>query len=250
MTDAPTVDPPGTDAPDAPDDHGRRRRRILGALGAGIVAGLVAVGVLALAGLLPSSSSGDDGDVIDDFLAAYRRSKETTYVVEAEFTRTMEDGRQLASAAVVAQRPPDELRRQLGAISGRLQNQWLNCSTVPGSGFRCAPGGPVEPWNEAVDAEVDALRGYLLDEPALYSVSDAGDGCFELERLYQRVEAPYGLGARLCFDEASGAMDLLEVRREGGATDRFAAVEVRTDVTDADFVVEQDEAYDPRPIGG
>ncbi len=220
------------------------------ALVVGAVVVVAMIAGLAAALLWPSSSSDDDADAIEDFLAAYRRSKETTYVVEAEFTRTMADGRQLASAAVVAQRPPDELRRQLGSITGRLQNQWLNCSTVPGSGFRCAPGGPVEPWDEAVAGEVEALRGYLVDEPALYSVRDAGDGCFELARLYQRPEAPYGLGARLCFDEASGAMDLLEVRREGGATDRFQAVEVRTDVTDADFVVEQDEAYDPRPTDG
>jgi hypothetical protein len=212
-------------------------------VGLGLVAALVGTGVLS------SSSSSTSDDAVDQFLAAYRRSKETTYVVEAQFTRTMDDGRQLASAAAVAQRPPDELRRQLGSITGRLRDQRVNCSTLPSGAFRCAPGGPVDPWNEVVDREVDALAGYLRNEPALYALTRADEGCFELDALYYRSDAPYGSGARMCFDAATGAMRLLEVRREGGAVDRFEAVQIRTAVTDADFVVEQDDTFAVAPGG-
>ena len=56
-------------------------------------------------------------------------------------------------------------------------------------------------------------------------------------------EPPYGSWARMCFDPETGVMRFLEQHLEG-AVDTFSAVRIRSTVTDQDFSLNQDRAYD------
>lgn len=210
---------------------------------AGVVVGCVLAGLLVSTGLLSRPPSA--APAAADFIEAYRRSREGTYVVDAEFTRTMADGREMSSAAIVAQRPPDRVRRQLGSASGRLGDRWLNCSTAPNGQFQCALGGEVAPYEQETADDVDAMRTYVEGASPAYSVTPAGRGCFELRRLATLPDPAYGDYTRMCFDAATGAIAYLEIRRDGGSTDRLRAFSVRPQVTDVDLAVDADDRFDP-----
>ncbi len=189
-----------------------------------------------------------DDDAEADLVAAYERSRQGTHVVEAQFTRTMGDGRQLQSAALIAQRPPDEVRWELGSVSGEVGGRRVNC-TPDGTGgaMRCAPTGELSTSREErVAEEVVNLRSYFEGETPVYQVRRAGPGCFVLEQVYLALpDAPYGRETTMCFDAATGAMTELELRREGGSVDRIHAIAVRSEVTAADFSLDDWQVFQP-----
>ncbi|WP_208029335.1 hypothetical protein [Rhabdothermincola sediminis] len=224
-----------------------RRHAVVAAL-AGTVAGMLAAAALVASGSLERAP--DQAQPIEELLTAYRRSREGTYVVEATFTRTMPDGRQLGSAALVVQRPPDSLRRQLGSVTGTLQGRSLNCTSATDGRLRCAPTGEVRPWQEQVDRDVEVLKSYFDPAYPLYRVRRDGEGCFVLDQDRPYPDPTYGARSRMCFDPTTGAMTLLELTRETGAVDRFEAATVRGDVSEADLRVEADQAYDARDEAG
>jgi len=218
-----------------------RRTLLLAGLAGGVV-GIGLAAVLVVAGVLERSPGSVDASPA--FLGAYERSRRATFAMDAAFSRTMPDGRRLESAAFVAQRPPDSIRRQLGGVRGVVGGRRLNCSTAAG-GDHCGPGGPAPPFEEAIVRELAILRSYFAGEAPLYAVRAAGDGCFELDQRRAVIEPPYGERAVMCFDPSTGAMRALEVRHPGGVTDRLEAVTIRTEVSDADFTTTRDGAYDP-----
>lgn len=233
--------PTSTPSP-SPSPTPSSRARVLATV-AGIVVGVVAAVGLVAGGVLPRD--GEPVDAVEPFLEAYRASREATYAMEGEFTRTLADGRTLSSAAFVAQRPPDVVRRQLGALDGAFRGRTLNCSTGPDGRFACAAGAPAPDYQAEVDRDVEILAGYFRGAVPLYEVTDAGDGCFDLRQVGSYPDPPYGVRTRMCFDRASGAMRLLELRREGGSVDRVEATTIRTAVVDADFSTTEDDEYAP-----
>jgi hypothetical protein len=138
----------------------RANRLPLVGAAAGVVVGVGLAVALVVGGHL--SIPGPQRDLAAELTDAFRRSRESTYRMEADFTRTMPDGRSLSSAALVVQRPPDHLRRQLGGVSGAVSGRAVNCSTGPDGSFSCAPGAPASVYQDTVDAEVAYLRSYFV----------------------------------------------------------------------------------------
>ncbi len=196
-------------------------------------------------------AGGSDRSIEDDFFAAYEQSRSGTYVVDAEFSRTMADGRELRSASRHALRPPDELRWELGSASGRLGDRQLNCTPTGDEGsMQCAPSAEVEPWSDEVATELANLRSYFEGNRPVYRVERAGPGCFVLVQvLLELPDAPFGRETTMCFDPDTGARIELELRREGGSVDRVHAIEVRSEVGDADFSLAESDGFQPRSDG-
>lgn len=205
-------------------------------LGAALAVGLVASGVL-------EHRSSGASDAAARFLADFERSRQVTYALEGEFTRTSADGAQIRSALFVAQRAPDRVRRQMGSVSGRLGNEWVNCATDPNGAFSCAPGGVVAPYDEEVASDVAAMATYVEGDRPAYTVRGTTAGCYELELERVLADPLYGVFSRQCFDQATGALRELEVRRSDGSSDLLTSGVLRAEVTDADFLVEADDRF-------
>lgn len=205
-------------------------------------------GLAALAVAFADESGSPPPSAADELVAAYARSRAGTFVVEAEFRRTMADGRQLESAALVVQRPPDELRAQLGSASGRVGNRSLNCTALPDDELSCAPSGEVAPWDEMVGAEVANLQSYFVGDVPLYRAERLDPGCFGITQVAAIPDAPYGRRTTFCFDPATGALRRLELRREGGSVDLLRAVAIRPEVTDADLSLDDPARFGPQPV--
>jgi hypothetical protein len=226
-------------AGDAPGPATRVPLWVIGLVG-GLFVGAGVVAVLAMTGFF--SSDGPEANAQDELVAAYERSRMATYALDGEFTRTLADGRRLESGAMVVQRPPDELRRQLGGTSGRINGRRVNCSTDLNGQFSCAPGAEVGPWEEMVAKEVENLRTYFDPAQPVYAASRRSDGCFELQLVAAIADPPYGVRAVMCFDPASGAMRSIEIEHENGAIDRLEAAAIRG-VTAQDFALEGNDAF-------
>lgn len=225
-----------------------RRRpptRLLAGL-AGVATGLGISVALVASGVLERVPGG--ADAAPAFLEAYERSRWATFAMDARFSRTMPDGRRLESAAFVAQRPPDTIRRQLGGLHGVVGGRRLNCSTPAGGPYTCGPAGPAPPFEETVARDLAIFRSYFAPDAPVYEVRRVEDGCFELTLVGAVVDPPYGERTRMCFDAATGAMRTLELRRTGGAVDRLEALSIRSSVTDADFTTAEDAGYAPTVV--
>lgn len=192
----------------------------------------------------PTTVDVNGGPSEQSFLDAYRRSLEASYAMEGEFTRTMSDGRTLQSGLLVAQRPPDRIRRQLGGVSGEIDGFTLNCSTTPEGELSCAQGVPAPSYREDVEQRVATLASYFdPNSPPLYQVWRNGPGCFRLDLLRAVPDPVYGDFTIMCFDDAIGAMTRFELHRGDGSIDLVEAVTVRP-VSDLDFVVSRDPSFD------
>jgi hypothetical protein len=208
-----------------------------------LAAALVVAVVVAV---VPGPAGDDPGagpDAAGAFLADYQRSRLATFVVEQRFTRTLADGRSLDEATRIVQRPPDDrLVLGLGSVSGRRDGRVVACTTDPGAdpataAPRCTTGPPAEPYDAEVAAEVDALRAYLAGDRPLYEVTATDAGCYELALARPDFPSPpYGTAATFCFDPATGAPRLVEIRRDGSA-DRTEATAIRTVVRPSDLVL-------------
>lgn len=174
------------------------------------------------------------------FVSAWERSRLATFVASGTFERrSTVTGARVASADVVAQRPPRRLHRQLGGVAGRDDDRLIVCPATPGGDGRAAacrlgaPGGPT--YRESVAAEVDALGSLVGGPDALYTVRVTASGCFALEQ--QRVEprAPFGVRSRFCFDSATGAPSGSRVEYDGGIVEVVAVTDIRSEATEADL---------------
>ena len=214
--------------------------RTSGTVGSGPVLGpvLAAVAIaVALVLVLPDDDDPVGPATVDPagFVAAYERSRTAELVVEAAFTRTFNDGRELAYETLLVQRPPDDvLVVGAGSASGRLRGRIVRCNaTAADAPAACIEAGEAPDYAEVVAQEVEALE--LLVAEA-YEVAQDDAGCWILTLVAPVATPPYGGAARFCFDEASGALTHLEVRRPE-AVEVTEAISVRTEVTDADLRV-------------
>lgn len=203
----------------------------------GVLAAAVAVAVLAVAGDR-GRDGGDDGPAatsVDGFVAAYERSRTAELLVDSTFTRTFNDGRELAYQTLLIQRPPDDvLVVGAGSAAGRLDGRITRCNAVAADAPpACIRSEEAPPYAEQVAEEVADLRA-LLD--GIYGVEQDDDGCWILTLEVAVADPPYGGAARFCFDDASGALRSLEVRG-AEAVERTEAVTIATVVTEADLRV-------------
>ena len=140
---------------------------------------------------------------------------------------------------MLAQRPPQRLHRQLGGVDGRDDRRMIVCPAVPdGTRSRaCTFGEPAGP-------DLRRGRGHRGRRPCarssrarrpVYAVERAGDGCFELAQLRVEPRAPFGVDARFCFDDATGAPTDSRVRYAGGIVEVLAVTTLTGTVRDADL---------------
>lgn len=177
-------------------------------------------------------------EAAEQLIAAWERARNGTYVAVGTVERSSAvTGARWRSSEVLAQRPPRRLHRAHGGIEGRDDDRVLLCPATPGGGTGpCRlgpPGGPT--YAESVAGELDALGDLLIGPARLYDTVAEGDGCFRLRQRRVEPRAPFGVGARFCFDGATGAVVQREVRHEGGITETLVVTEVRTEVGDADL---------------
>jgi hypothetical protein len=187
----------------------------------------------------PASRPARGEEAAERFVAAWERARTATFVATGTVERrSATTGATLRSADVVAQRPPRRLHRAFGGVDGRDDDRVLLCPASPDGEAPppCQlgpPGGPT--YEESVRAEVEALRSLVLGPDRVYDVIADGGGCFDLSLRRVEPRAPYGVGARLCFDPVTGAPVRREIRHEGGVTETLVVHDVRAQVTDADL---------------
>jgi hypothetical protein len=213
------------------------------AVGSAIAVGLVAGGALRV------PVQRDYRDASADFLTAWERSRTGSFVVDSEFRRTLADGRTLFSSSQLVQRPPDRILRQFGGIDGQIDGHPVICSTDQNDNYSCITGSMSVPTGEeALRTELDTFRSYFTTpDPPLYQVIHAPEaGCFELIQQIAYPDPTYGRYAKMCFDEPTGALRVLERRLDGGVVETLEAFAIRTDVTGNDFNLDQDEDFDLR----
>lgn len=169
----------------------------------------------------------------EGFVAAYERSRTAELLVDSTFTRTFNDGRELAYETILVQRPPDDvLVVGAGSASGRLGGRITRCNaTAADAPPDCIRSEDARPYAEQVAEEVADLRT-LLD--GVYDLERDDAGCWILTLVVVLPDAPYGGAARFCFDDGTGALRSLEVRRPE-AVERTEAVTIATVVDDADL---------------
>lgn len=224
----------------------RSRPVLMVTLGLVFVAAVVSVVVTLVIRPRPRAIPYQQPDVVEEFISAYQRSLEASFAVEGEFTRTMADGRSIRSGLLIAQRPPDWIRRQFGGLSGAVGGRELNCSTTPDGAFSCPPGPEATPYEQEVKRRVGIVRSYFDPaSPPLYRVTVATPDCFRLDLLRPVPDPTFGNTTTLCFDETTGAQTSFELHRFDGSVDRIEAVVVRN-VTDLDFVIARDTTFDQR----
>lgn len=221
-----------------------RGRILLGALGAvGVLA--VAAAVVVLTGVLQQDADPTGPEVDERFLAAWERHRQGTYAMEGEWRRVNPaTGRELRSAMLLVQDPPDRLLRQFGAVRGRLDGSEVRCDTDIEDSYRCAgTERAVGDYDEEVARELENLASYLEGPMPLYEVADAGDGCFDLVQVGPWPDPPYGSEARMCFDEETGALRYIRRQLET-LVEETEAHSVRATVTPLDFDLSEDDSYE------
>jgi hypothetical protein len=191
-------------------------------------------------GELRPGDRGDGTAAAEELIEAWERSRTATFVRTATFERrSRSTGAAITSEDFLAQRPPRRLHRQLGGVDGRDDRRSVLCpAPIDGSDpLPCSFGDPVGPsYAEDVQAEVDGLRSLVTGPDPVYAVAP-GDpaGCFDLVQLRVEPRAPFGIEARLCFDDETGAPIDSRVEYAGGILEVIAVVDVRSEVTEADL---------------
>lgn len=213
----------------------------------GVVVGMAVAVALVATGTLRLPPHREEANAQPEFLDAWARSRQGTFVVTSDFRRTIADGSTLYSATELVQRPPDRLVRQFGGISGKLGGHPIVCSTDPTGNYRCFPGSDdLPPYDQQVAKELDTFRSWFAGERPLYKVVKADAGCFEFFLQVPYPDPDYGQYAKLCFDGPTGALRLIERHLANDVVETTEAVDIRTRVDDADFSTEPDPEFDLR----
>ena len=222
--------------------HGGSRLKPLPATIAGVVVGAMIAGGLAVNGIPEHADTDQHLRPVEgqraarSFLDAWRRSRLSSWSVDAVFTRSGPKGERLSVAVHRAQRPPDRLLTGLGTVNARRGDVELVCAggeRAPSS-LRCREGRALVPYEEEVEAEMRLLRRYVLGADALYAVRQEGRSCFRLRLRFELPSPPYGRLAVFCFDEETGAPTRAEIRRDQG-TDVTRSVRIKADPDEEDL---------------
>ncbi|MCB1006663.1 MAG: hypothetical protein KDB35_20950 [Acidimicrobiales bacterium] len=192
---------------------------LTGALGAGLVLG---TGALDDPGRTGDDATPAAGAALTEqqaadaaaFVAAFRRSRLGTFVVDSTFERTRPDGGdgEVAREVRVAQDPPDRLQRGVRGVTARQGPTITRCS-VEARRYRCESERADRSYRGLVDDEVAALEGYFAGDVPLYVPTATAGGCYTLELARPLPAAPFGTSARFCFDDETGAVTEIRVER-------------------------------------
>ena len=88
---------------------------------------------------------------------------------------------------------------------------------------------------EEVATTIENMRS-LVDGPnPVYAVDREDGGCFALAQLRVEPRAPFGVDARFCFDEETGAPTDTRVEYAGGIVEVLAVTELTGTVLDEDL---------------
>jgi hypothetical protein len=174
------------------------------------------------------------------FLDTWRESRNSTFVVDSDFSRTLPNGQQLKDRTRTVQRPPgDRLTFGFGSANGRLGGHIYSCAATSDATSTCLQSALAPDYGSEVDREIATLASYVQGDRPLYRVtafSDVPGPCFRLELAIDIPSPPYGRQALFCFDRATLAPNLTVIDRDE-ATDRTQATSVRGTVSDADLAV-------------
>jgi hypothetical protein len=204
---------------------------------AALVAGLAVVGgCTSHHGPMAASPAAQRG-AARAFVAAWKRSLEGTWAVDAVFERRIGTKR-ITFDVHEARRPPDHLRVAGGTAEGRINGRIVACTTGAEGVVTCRDGGPAPPFADDLAKQLAALSGYFAGSAPLYR-ADLGDaGCFGLVLRRTILAPPYGESARFCFDARTGAPTQVEVRKRG-SVDVTRATAVRAEPSAADLTPPQ-----------
>ena len=173
-------------------------------------------------------------------LDTWRQSRNATFVVDSDFTRTVADGQQLEDTTRVVQHPPnDRLTTGFGSVSGRLNGHIYRCAATSDTTSTCLQSTLAPDYESEVDHEVATLASYVQGDRPLYRVtafSDQSDPCFRLDLAVDVPAPPYGRHALFCFDRTTLAPNLTVIERDEGI-DRTQATSIKNTVTEADLQV-------------
>ena len=174
------------------------------------------------------------------FLDTWRESRNATFVVDSDFTRTLPGGQQLKDKTRIVQRPPgDRLTSGFGSASGRLGGHIYRCAPTSDATSTCLQSTLAPAYASEVDGEIATLAGYVQGDRPLYRVTafvDQPGPCFRLDLAIELPSPPYGRHALFCFDRQTLAPNLTVIERDE-ATDRTQATSIRGTVTDTDLQV-------------
>src|SRR5205085_338607 len=152
----------------------------------------------------------------DAYLAAWRRRQLGTWRVVLRWERQA-GGSRLDDQIRITQRPPDRLSVGAGSVDARQDGRRLACAAGEDGRLRCRDAGPAPAYDGQGGRAEAVLRAELSGPQALYDVSGAGPGCYELRLRFACFPAPrYGRRARFCYDRSTGAPTLLDVERAEG----------------------------------
>jgi hypothetical protein len=203
----------------------------------GAIVLVVLLGVTVVAAL--RDDDGEDEDPIPAFLDAWARSQSATFRTVADFTRESKStGAVLTRRIVVAQRPPDRLRVDNAGATGLVDGRRVTCTYGEDEALHCDDAEARVTYEQQAERQLDTIRGYVTDDPALYTVeadlgTDDGD-CFDLGLAIEMVAPPLGVRSRYCFDPETGAPTLSRVESVE-AVDTVRTIQVQDEVTDADL---------------
>jgi hypothetical protein len=199
----------------------------------GLVMGMVALGACTTQHRRAAPSSPDQRRAVTAFLAAWRRSLEGTWAIDAVFERRIGTKR-ITFDVREARRPPDHLRTAGGTVEGSVAGRVVACTTGSDGALTCRDGGPAPAYNDDVDKQMATLSAYFAGSEPLYRANDRGGGCFELVLRRTILAPPYGESSRFCFDPRTGAPKQVEVRKRG-SVDVTITTAVRAEPTAADL---------------
>jgi hypothetical protein len=212
-------------------------RRPTWRLAAVVLVALIAVS--AVATLLRDDEEGAEAEDIPQlFLDAWRRSREATYRIVADFSRQSNTtGAELAHRQITAQRPPDRLFIDRDGANGLIGGERVAC-TFRNERLRCNRAEARRTLAEETEQQLETLAGYVEGDDPLYVIeadleTEAG-ACFELTLTKVIVAPPLGNVARYCFDGATGAPTVTHIERDQ-ADDDIVTTQISDVVTDEDL---------------
>lgn len=181
---------------------------------AGLVIGTMALGACTTHHRSTAPSSTEQRQAVTAFLAAWKRSLQGTWAIDAVFERRIGTKR-ITFDVREARRPPDHLRTAGGTVEGSVNGRVVACTTGADGALTCRDGGAAPLYDDDVAKQMATLSGYFAGSEPLYRADDRGGGCFELVLRHTILAPPYGESARFCFDARTGAPKQVEVHKRG-----------------------------------
>ena len=173
-----------------------------------------------------------------ELVKAWERWRTSTFYARGWWERRLDGGGSpLRGAVLTVQDPPRRAVVRLGSLVESVDGSTRSCDAeVDGAvppACTAASGGIG--YDQRVATEMAVVEDYVFGETRIFDVGRGDiEGCYRAENRSLIAAAPWGLWAEFCFDDATGAMESARIRRDT-AVDTEVMIEIRADVTEADF---------------